>query len=65
MAKQPKAKGTPAENRTVRAKYAGLYDGHRREGEEFDIKSPQDLAVWMEPVGWDPNEGQPQTEAAG
>lgn len=35
----------------VRATAAGFYDSLREVGDEFDIKSEDDLGLWMEPVG--------------
>lgn len=35
----------------VRAKAAGFYGSLREVGDEFVIKSEEDLGLWMEPVG--------------
>lgn len=44
-----------SEERKVRARHGGHYDGHRRAGEVFTIKSEAAFAAsWMEPVGWTP-----------
>ena len=44
-----------SEQRKVRARHAGLYDGHRRPGEVFTIAAAEHFAAsWMDAVGWTP-----------
>lgn len=58
MAKKTKADA--ASKWPVRARMPGLYDGHRREGEEFGLKMVEDFAPrWMTAIGWTPAAAAP------